>query len=67
MKKSVKSHLLFVILCLIFSQLAMAASKPSPDEAIQILKEGNIRFVEGRSIRPHADQERLRQAGSENQ
>lgn len=68
MKKSVKSHLLFVILCLIFfSQLAMAASKPSPDEAIQILKEGNVRFVEGRSIRPHADQERLRQAGSENQ
>ena len=45
----------------------MAADKPSPDEALLMLKEGNMRFVEGRPTHPHADQERLRQAGSENQ
>lgn len=41
--------------------------KPSPDEAIQMLKEGNARFVSGKSIHPHADVARLIQAGKENQ
>lgn len=41
--------------------------KPSPDEAIHMLKEGNARFVSGKSIHPHADVARLIQAGKENQ
>ncbi|MFH1157114.1 MAG: carbonic anhydrase [Pseudomonadota bacterium] len=41
--------------------------KPTPDQAIVMLKEGNQRFVEGKSIHPHLDQARLKQAGSENQ
>ncbi|MCI5113526.1 MAG: carbonic anhydrase [Candidatus Electrothrix sp. AW2] len=41
--------------------------KPSPDEAIQMLKDGNARFVSGKSIHPHADVARLIQAGKENQ
>lgn len=43
------------------------AKKPSPDAAIQMLKDGNQRFVSGKSIHPRADVARLIQAGSENQ
>ncbi len=42
-------------------------SKPSPDEAIQLLKEGNERFVNGTPDHPRTDFKRLTQAGSENQ
>ena len=41
--------------------------KPSPDEAIKMLKEGNARFVSGKSNHPHTDAARLIQAGKENQ
>lgn len=44
-----------------------AAKKPSPDEAIAMLKAGNARFVEGKAQHPHADAARLHQAGTENQ
>jgi carbonic anhydrase len=43
------------------------AKKPSPDEAIKMLKDGNARFVSGKSAHPHADAARLIQAGKENQ
>lgn len=43
------------------------AQKPSPDVAIQMLKDGNARFVAGAPKHPHADVARLTQAGSENQ
>lgn len=43
------------------------ANKPTPDEAISMLKEGNSRFVSGKAIHPHADAARLAQAGSEDQ
>jgi carbonic anhydrase len=43
------------------------AQKPSPDEAIVLLKEGNARFVAGQSIHPRMDAARLAQAGKENQ
>ena len=42
-------------------------SKPSPDEAIRMLTEGNARFVAGESAGFHRDAARLRQAGTENQ
>jgi carbonic anhydrase len=43
------------------------AKKPSPDEAIKMLKDGNARFVSGKSEHPHTDVARLIQAGKENQ
>jgi len=43
------------------------ARKPTPDEAIAMLKDGNKRFVEGKSKYPHTDAARLIQAGKENQ
>ena len=43
------------------------AGKPTPDEAIALLKKGNQRFVHGESIHPHLDLPRLLQAGAENQ
>ena len=44
-----------------------SAKKPSPDEVIQMLKEGNQRFVSGQSAHPHSDAKRLALAGSQNQ
>ncbi|MBW2645319.1 MAG: carbonic anhydrase [Deltaproteobacteria bacterium] len=44
-----------------------AVKKPSPDAAIQMLKDGNQRFVAGKSKHPHSCSKRLAQAGRENQ
>ena len=44
-----------------------SAHKPNPDQVIAMLKEGNKRFIEEKSIHPHTDLSRLIQAGSENQ
>ncbi len=44
-----------------------AAKKPSPDEAIAMLKAGNARFIEGKCQHPNTDAARLHQAGTENQ
>lgn len=41
--------------------------KPSPDEAIAMLKAGNTRFVTGNATPVHADASRLALAGKENQ
>lgn len=41
--------------------------KPSPDECLALLREGNARFVSGHSTYPHLGAERLHQAGTENQ
>lgn len=41
--------------------------KPSPDEAITMLKAGNTRFVTGNATPVHADASRLALAGKENQ
>lgn len=43
------------------------AHKPSPDEIIKMLQEGNQRFVSGKAAQPHCDSARLIQAGKENQ
>lgn len=43
------------------------AAKPSPDKAIEMLKEGNNRFVNGTLKHPHSDFKRLMQAGTESQ
>jgi len=41
--------------------------KPSPDESLQMLKNGNERFLSGKSEHPHLDKKRLMQAGLEDQ
>ena len=42
-------------------------AKPSPEEAIEMLKAGNSRFVDGIPAHPHINRARLVQAGKENQ
>ncbi len=44
-----------------------AEAKKSPDKAIAFLKQGNERFVMGKSIHPNVTAARLKQAGTENQ
>ena len=71
MKKVFKSLALGCCI-LAFSAFQAAASetavqKPSPDEVITMLKEGNQRFVTGKSAHPHSDSARLIQAGKEDQ
>jgi carbonic anhydrase len=43
------------------------AEKPSPDEVLQMLEEGNERFHSGKPKHPHSGAARFRQAGTENQ
>jgi len=60
----------FVCLLMLAAGPALASStaqKPSPDEVIQMLKEGNQRFVSGQAANPHCDAKRLALAGTENQ
>ena len=44
-----------------------ASTKPSPEKAIAILKEGNARFVAGKSLHPNADSKRLLLSGNADQ
>ncbi|WPD21617.1 MAG: carbonic anhydrase [Candidatus Electrothrix scaldis] len=71
MKKSILKTLVATCCVLALAAApAMASStakKPSPDEAIKMLKEGNERFVSGKSNHPHTDAARLIQAGKEDQ
>jgi carbonic anhydrase len=69
MKKGLVVVLLCVVVALAVPALAVkaVAKKPSPDSAIAMLKDGNMRFVEGKSKHPHTDAARLKQAGTENQ
>lgn len=61
---------IFVIISCILSlntSIKAFSNKPTPDEAIQMLKEGNKRFVHGESIHPNLNFARIRQAGKVNQ
>jgi carbonic anhydrase len=44
-----------------------SVKKPTPEECLKKLEIGNIRFVAGKSLYPHSDAERVKQAGAENQ
>ncbi|MFZ5775981.1 MAG: carbonic anhydrase [Thermodesulfobacteriota bacterium] len=71
MKKLIRTTVLAGCLALTAAMPALAseskAAKPSPDAAIAMLKEGNARFVAGKSAHPHSDNARLILAGKENQ
>ena len=49
------------------SEHKVSDKRPTPAEALNLLKSGNRRFVEGFSVHPHSGAERLYQAGTENQ
>lgn len=60
------------LLCIASILLAASSNtgnveKPSPDECLKLLREGNARFVSGQSNHPHVGVERLHQAGTEDQ
>ncbi len=46
---------------------AAPSSKPTPEQTIKMLQQGNNRFVTGETIHPHANSARIIQAGRENQ
>ncbi len=50
-----------------FASVTSTAQKPTPDQAIEMLKKGNERFVTGKTEHPHTDLARLKQAAAENQ
>ncbi len=56
-----------LLISVVAASLAGAAAKPSPDEALRLLMEGNGRFLGGSPVHPHADASRLALAGTENQ
>ena len=71
-----KRHLIWMILsvCVLalstmptYSSEEGSAKKPVPEDCLKMLKEGNARFVSGKSLHPHSDTARVKQAGSENQ
>ena len=60
------------LLCLIFlspslAQAAKATTDPTPQQALEMLKAGNERFVAGKSLRGHQDAARVKQADASNQ
>jgi len=59
--------LLFIQFPFIGAVFAQDAKKPSPDEVIKMLKEGNERFYTGKATYPHMDAARIELAGKENQ
>ncbi|MEZ4484534.1 MAG: carbonic anhydrase [Syntrophotaleaceae bacterium] len=74
MHRTIRSSVRLGALALLASSLLLSpaqasgkAAKPSPDDTLVMLKEGNARFVAGQSTHPHLDVKRLKQAGSENQ
>jgi len=70
-----KKTSLRLILCLLLTcMLAFAGCsgeekkpKPSPDEALQTLKDGNKRFLDGKSEYTHLSKERMMQSSQEDQ
>ncbi|MFH1116730.1 MAG: carbonic anhydrase [Pseudomonadota bacterium] len=50
-----------------FASATITAHKPTPDQAIEMLKKGNERFVTGKSVHPNTGPARLKQAATEDQ
>ncbi len=74
MKKLLRSVVVSCVSVAVVATFAFAsgnvgtkAKKPTPDEVIKMLQEGNTRFASGNAISPHTDAARLTMAGTENQ
>ncbi len=61
------SSLIILLGCVLWISTPTFADKPTPDEAVSLLRDGNARFVKGESLHPRTDHTRLTQAGAENQ
>lgn len=65
------SWLCCIVACMQLIAVAEAAeqsaNKPSPDEVLTMLQEGNVRFSSGKATYPHTDAARLALAGTEDQ
>ena len=61
----IKSLTLTVALLFMLAGMSLAATQ-GPDEALQMLKKGNQRFISGKSNHPNTNNARLVQAGLEN-
>jgi len=73
MRQSVKLLLCLFCIAVVFQFTALVAAseqkvkKPSPDEVLQMLKDGNGRFFSGKATYPHTSTARLSLAGKEDQ
>ncbi len=67
MKKGIIQTLAGACLLALAAAPAVFATPLTADQALAKLKEGNNRFVSGKSMHPHTDAARLIQAGTENQ
>ena len=73
MRRMVLKIGIIVVMLVVMSSPAVASEtkvlskKPGPEKVIALLKEGNKRFIDRKSIHPHMDAARLAQAGSEDQ
>lgn len=72
MKRIRLSIVLVLCMCVlgsgaVYASSGEAAAKPPPDKILSWLTEGNTRFVQGKSVHPHADAKRIALADTENQ
>ncbi|MGR0480423.1 MAG: carbonic anhydrase [Candidatus Electronema sp. V4] len=67
MKKGLIQTLAGACLLALAAAPAVFASDLTADQALTKLKEGNERFISGKSMHPHTDVNRLKQAGTEDQ
>lgn len=58
---------LIVQVTMVVQAAERGVNKPSPDEVLTMLKNGNERFYTGKATYPHTDAGRLKLAGKENQ
>jgi carbonic anhydrase len=56
-----------VLIFFMVSQTREITQKPGPDSALEMLKDGNKRFAEGKSTHPHISSARLKLAGEADQ
>jgi carbonic anhydrase len=64
---AVFTALLVIVGSLNIMAAGKSKSKPTPDQALELLKQGNARFSAGKSIRPHQDAARITQASKDDQ
>ena len=67
MKNWLMKTVLIALSLLLACATGAAAQQPSPAKALQMLKDGNARFLAGNPVHGHTDTARLLQAGRENQ
>jgi carbonic anhydrase len=64
MKLSYLPHMLVLLLLELFATTLFAQNSITPDDAIARLRQGNQRFVDGKSIRPNQDLARIKEVAT---